>query len=301
MSSFDDLSAIAPGRVLRDEPMSRHTTFGVGGPADLYVTVVTEDELASVVRYAWANDLPWMVLGDGANMLVSDKGIRGTVIKLGGDFQSITVEGNSITAGSAAKVSAVADAAASSGLTGLEGVGIVPGSIGGAVVMNAGTHRGYIDTVLREVRVVDSNGNKHTISKPDCGFGYRNSRFQQDHSLILTFVTMDLQPGDSADISAELAAVRQHRWDNLPQGRSAGCFFKNPTGGSAGKLIEQSGLKGLREGNAVVADKHANFIVNEGGASAAEILALGRRVKQKILQEHGVELEYEVRLVGEWE
>ena len=301
MDCFNKLSALVSGRVLRDEPMAKHTTFGVGGPADCYALVNSEEELAGVLRYAGEFALPWMILGDGANMLVSDKGIRGLVIKLGGDFESVRVEGSAVTAGTAARVSAVADAAAKHGLTGLEGVGIVPGSMGGAVVMNAGTHRGYIDQVLREVRAVDSMGDIKVLPREECGFSYRNSRFQQDHSLILTFITLDLRPGDSKAIAEELASVRKHRRDNLPQGRSAGCFFKNPPGGSAGKLIEQSGLKGLREGNAVVADQHANFLVNEGGSFASEILSLAQRVKQTVLDEHGVDLEYEVRLVGEWE
>ncbi len=301
MDSFDELSTLVSTQVLRDEPMSRHTTFGVGGPADMYLNLVSETELMSVMRYLSNHSLPWMILGDGANMLVSDKGIRGLVIKLGGDFENISVDGDFVVAGSAARVSAVADTAAANGLTGFEGIGVVPGSIGGAVVMNAGTHRGYIDQVVREVSVVDTNGNKRVLPKEECGFSYRNSRFQQDHSLILTFVTLELQPSDPEQLIQDLDGARKHRWNNLPQGRSAGCFFKNPPGGSAGRLIEQSGLKGLREGSAVVADRHANFIVNEGGASASEIMALGRRVKSAILEQHGVDLEYEVRLVGEWE
>jgi UDP-N-acetylmuramate dehydrogenase len=300
MGLFEDLGSILSGDVLRDEPMSKHTTFGVGGPADYYVTVETEDELAALMRYLGDKAVPWMILGDGANMLVSDKGIRGVVIKLEGDFESASVKGHSVAAGSALPISWVADLAAKNGMSGLEGVGIVPGSVGGAVVMNAGTHRGYIDTVVREVSVVDTSGAKHTLSKEECGFSYRNSRFQNDHSLILTFVTFDLKPGDPRQIAEELARVRRHRIENLPQGRSAGGFFKNPPGGSAGRLIEQSDLKGLREGRAVVADRHANFIVNEGGASASEILALADRVKRTILEKHGVDLEYEVRLVGDW-
>ncbi len=301
MDYFDELNTLVSGRVLRDEPMSKHTTFGVGGSADLYANVVSETELMGVMRYLSTRNLPWMILGDGANMLVSDKGIRGLVIKLGGDFEKVSVDGNYIIAGSAARVSAVADTAAANGLTGFEGIGVVPGSIGGAVVMNAGTYRGYIDQVVREVSVVDTLGNKRDLSREECKFSYRNSRFQQDHSLILTFVTLELQPSDPEQLLQDLDSARKHRWNSLPQGRSAGCFFKNPPDGSAGKLIEQSGLKGLREGNAVVADRHANFIVNEGGASATDIMALGRRVRSTILEQHGVDLEYEVRLVGEWE
>lgn len=288
------------GKIIENEPMSKHTTLGVGGPADYYVLVNDENELADLMKHIYTNNLPWMILGDGANLLVSDKGIRGVVIRLSGQLEAIEVKGNTITAGSAAVISKVADVAADHSLTGLEGVGTVPGSVGGAIVMNAGTHRGYIDVVTSSVRVVTEMGDIRTLSAEECGFSYRNSRFQTDRSLIITSATFNLAPGDGAAIRGHLETMRQHRAETQPRGKSAGCFFKNPPNLSAGRLIESVGGKGLREGGAEVSDIHANFILNTRNASASDLYSLAERVREMVLQKHGVELEYEVRLVGEW-
>ena len=299
MSRTEDLKRIVSS-VIENEPMAGHTTLGVGGPADLYAEVANEDELSSLMRYVSAERLPWMILGDGANLLVSDKGIRGVVIKLGDAFERIHVDRNSIIAGSAARISKVADVAASHNLVGIEGVGTVPGSVGGAIAMNAGTHRGYIDEAVRNVLVVSDEGEKRVLDRSDCRFTYRNSRFQTDKSLIITFVTLDLSPGDGKAIEEHLESVRKHRAQTQPQGRSAGCFFKNPPNMSAGKLIEMAGGKGMREGGAEVSAIHGNFIMNVDNATASNLYDLAERVRAMVLREHNVELEYEVRLVGEW-
>lgn len=299
MSVLDDLRRIA-ARVTQDEPMAGHTTLGVGGPADYFVEVATEDELAGLMRYVAGNSLPSMIFGDGANLLVADKGIRGIVVKLIGEFERIDVRDNTITAGSAAAISKVADIAAGHDLSGLEGVGTVPGSVGGAIVMNAGTNDGYIDAVTRSVSVVSNIGEKRTLSCDECGFTYRNSRFQKDKTLIITAAVLDLRPGDGRAIEQHLAKVRKYRADTQPQGRSAGCFFKNPPDSHAGYLIEISGGKGLREGGAEISAKHGNFIMNVGGATASDLYRLAERARQMVRDQHGIELEYEVRLVGEW-
>jgi UDP-N-acetylmuramate dehydrogenase len=241
-----------------------------------------------------------MVLGDGANLLVSDRGIRGVVVRLGDAFQQIQVDGMSITAGSAARISKVADIAASSNLAGIEGVGTVPGSVGGAIAMNAGTHRGYIDTAVRTVSIVSETGDKKTLSREDCGFSYRTSRFQTEKDLIITFVTLDLSLGDGKAIEEHLDSVRKHRAETQPQGKSAGCFFKNPPNMSAGKLIESVGGKGMRVGGAEVSTIHGNFIMNVDNATATDLHDLAERVRGMVRDEHKIELEYEVRLVGEW-
>lgn len=293
---------------LENEPMAAHTTLGVGGPADYFVEVSNEDELIEVMRCVAEKKLPWMVIGDGANLLVSDKGIRGVVIKLGEEFTRVTADGNVITAGSAARISRVAEVAAEHGLSGLEGVSDVPGSVGGAIVMNAGTHRGYIDAVTESVCVITESGEKRTLSREECGFSYRTSRFQADRSMIITSAAFKLRPGDRQAIKDLLASLRKHRSESQPQGRSAGCFFKNPplpggTAGeviSAGKLIEAAGGKGLREGGAEVSSVHANFIMNVNNASASDLHNLAERVRALVRDKHGIELEYEVRLVGEW-
>lgn len=299
MSRLGELKKIVSG-VVENESMAGHTTLGVGGPADLYIEVADEDELSSLMQYISSERLPWMVLGDGANLLVSDKGIRGAVIRLGETFQQIVVSGNSITTGSAARISKVADVAAAHDLSGIEGVGTVPGSVGGAIAMNAGTHRGYIDEAVRNVSIVSETGQKQILSREECGFSYRTSRFQTDKSLIITSVTLDLTPGDGRAIEEHLESVRKHRAETQPQGKSAGCFFKNPPNSSAGKLIESIGGKGMREGGAEVSTIHGNFIMNIDNATASDLHDLAERVREMVRKEHGIELEYEVRLVGEW-
>ena len=299
MNRLSDIRQIA-SHVTENEPLSGHTTLGVGGPADYFVEVVDENELSALMKYISANALPWMAIGDGANLLVSDKGIRGIVIHLGKPFESISVECDKIKARSAARISKVADIAASNNLSGLEGVGTVPGSVGGAIVMNAGTHRGYIDEVIESVSIVTESGQMQTLSREQCDFAYRNSRFQNDRSIILTSALFALRPGDGKAIERHLESVRKHRVETQPQGKSAGCFFKNPPNSSAGKLIEDSGGKGLREGGAEVSTVHANFIMNTSGATASDLLNLSQRVRELVRDKHGIELEYEVRLVGEW-
>jgi len=299
LSCVEQLRKIV-SRVLTDEPMAGHTTLGVGGPADYFVEVADCDELCLLMKYIASAGLPWMALGDGANILVSDRGIRGVVIHLGEGFERIAVDGNVITAGSAARISRVADVAAKHALSGLEGAGTVPGSVGGAIVMNAGTHRGYIDEMIESVCVVTESGEKRTLSREQCGFAYRDSRFVGDKSLIITTATFALRPGDGKAIEEHLESVRRHRSETQPQGKSAGCFFKNPPNASAGELIEQAGGKGLREGGAEVSPIHANFIINTGSATASDLRNLAERVRAMVRAKHGIELEYEVRLVGEW-
>ncbi|MEN6356050.1 MAG: UDP-N-acetylmuramate dehydrogenase [Armatimonadota bacterium] len=300
MSTIDDLKRIVTGRVIENEPMAPYTTLGVGGPADYFVEAPNEDELSDLMLYMSEHEIPWMVIGDGANLLVSDKGIRGVVIKLVGEFTSITVQGRRIVAGSAARISKVADMAAKNNLSGLEGVGTVPGSVGGAIVMNAGTHRGYIDEVTEGVRAVTSTGEKIALSRDKCGFTYRNSRFQYDKSLIITYAVFKMKPGDGTAIAANLEAVRKHRAETQPQGKSAGCFFKNPTGLSAGKLIDGAGCKGMREGGAVVSEIHSNFIMNAHNATASDLYTLAEKVRKLVKDIQGIDLEYEVRRVGQW-
>lgn len=300
MSRIDDLRRLTTGYVAENEPLANRTTLGVGGPADYLVEVRSEDGLSALMKYIAENNLPWMIIGDGANLLISDKGIRGIVVHLGEEFERISVDGLTITAGSAARISKTADIAAQNDLSGLEGVGTVPGSVGGAIVMNAGTHRGYIDEVTQSVSVVTVTGEKRILSREECGFTYRNSRFQTDRSFLITFATFNMRPGDGKAIREHLDEVRRHRAQTQPQGKSAGCFFKNPPNMSAGKLIESVGGKGLREGGAIVSEIHGNFIMNAGNATASNLYNLAERVRKMVLDKHGIKLEYEVRLVGEW-
>jgi UDP-N-acetylmuramate dehydrogenase len=308
-----EISRIGNICVRENEPMSVHTTLGVGGPADVFVEVPTESDLISLMKYLSRCQLPWMVIGDGTNLLVSDLGIRGVVISLTGDFREVRVMEPYIEAGASAKLSTVADLAAEHNLAGFEPVGVVPGTVGGAIVMNAGTHAGYIDQVIQKVYAISSSGKPLEFSREECEFSYRNSRFQNDKSLIITRALLRLYPGDGVEIRKLLDRIRRHRAESQPSGKSAGCFFKNlsvqgksaQVGGdycvSAGKLIEQAGCKGLSQGDAIVSDVHANFIINRGSATAVDILCLAERVRQIVKEKTGVELEYEVRIVGEWQ
>ena len=297
---YSELIKIDNLNIKQNEPMAAYTTLGVGGPADYFISVYNVDALSKIIKLANANSIPWMIIGDGSNLLVSDKGIKGFVIHLEGDFERISINKNAIRCGSSAKISKIADEAAKQSLSGLEGVGTVPGSVGGAVVMNAGTHRGYIDEVITKVCVIDSEGESKELSKTDCGFTYRGSKFQNDKSLIITFVEMLLKQGDDKAIATHLADMRKHRQQTQPQGKSAGCFFKNPENNSAGRLIEKAECKGMKLGGAVVSDIHCNFMMNSGNASASDLWQLSQKVKQIVLNSSGIELEYEVRLIGEW-
>lgn len=299
-------------RARENEPMAMHTTLGVGGPADIYAEVTTESGLVSLMQYISDCGLPWMVIGDGTNLLVSDMGIRGVVLSLVGEFQEVNVRAPYIEAGASARLSAIADLAADNNLSGFEGIGVVPGTVGGAVVMNAGTYLGYVDQVLVNVHIVNEQGNKLVLFRDECGFSYRNSRFQQERSFVITRALFKLQPADGSSVRRIMESVRNHRLKSHPQGKSAGCFFKNPSGSgystssngdsciSAGKLIEQAGCKGLSEGDAVVSEIHANFIINRGRASATDIRNLAERVRTIVKEKTGIDLEYEVRIVGEW-
>ncbi|MFQ3549661.1 MAG: UDP-N-acetylmuramate dehydrogenase [Armatimonadota bacterium] len=300
MNHIEYIKNTIKGYVNENEIMANHTTLGVGGPADIFVDVTTELELSNLISYLHTNNIPWTILGDGTNLLVSDKGIRGTVIKLSGELKQIKVEDTKIIAGAGARISDVADIAAKNNLTGLEGVGTVPGTVGGAIVMNAGTHSGYIDVVTKRVGVVTNTGEIKVFSKEDCGFTYRNSLFQENKELMVTWAEFSLTIGNGENIRNHLDGVRKHRAETQPKGKSAGCFFKNLPDRSAGKLIEDAGCKGMRLGGALVSDIHANFIINDSNATAEDLYKLAEQVRKKVKEKFDVELKYEVRLLGEW-
>ncbi|MBI2843740.1 MAG: UDP-N-acetylmuramate dehydrogenase [Armatimonadetes bacterium] len=295
-----DLRKAIRGVVKADEPMSKHTTFKIGGPADVFVDPADADDLAAVVSWANRHDVPWLAFGAGANMLVSDRGIRGILIKMGRPFQRIELEGERLYVGSGANLDKVVSVTTEAGLAGLEYAAAIPGTVGGAIVMNAGTYRGQIGDVIETVSVVTSEGERRDLSPEDSQFRYRWSVFQVDRSRIIVSAIMRLRPGDRDELVRTAEGIRRKRATNLPSGPSAGCVFKNPEGQSAGQLIDQAGLKGTRVGDAVVADKHGNFIVNEGKATASDVKALADLVRQAIREKFGVELEFEVRIVGDW-
>lgn len=287
------------GRVLFDEPLKPYTSFRVGGPADLLALPEDEDGLCALVEWARAGGIPLTLIGGGYNLLVSDKGVRGLVVKLGRGFDRISVEGAEVTAGAAARLPALVEAATARGLAGLEGLTGVPGTVGGAVFMNAGTRYGYVSNSLRFVRAVDPAGNRVRVEADDLGLGYRESRLNE-MGLIVTEAVFGLCEGSAEDIRCrceELLACRK-----LQPGAvgTAGSTFRNPPGGYAGEMIEEAGGKGLRVGGAEVSAIHANFFFNVGDASAADIRALMIKVQDIVRERFEVELQPEVRIIGEW-
>lgn len=297
-----EIIAAARGTIRLNEPMSKHTTFGIGGPADIFFEPADADDLACVISRASELDIPWWVLGDGANVLVSDKGIRGLVIKLGKRFAEIVIEGEVVTAGAAVKLDNLVTKTARTGLSGLECAAGIPGTVGGAIVMNAGTYHGCIGSCVESVKVVKSDGSSADLSQNDIGFRYRWSIFQNNTSDIIVQAAFRLAPADADELVKKVEGIRSRRTRNLPNyGRSAGCVFKNPDENtSAGKMIELAGMKGARIGGAVVAEEHANFILNIENATAEDVRSLAEKVRSAVKDKFGVELEYEVRLVGEW-
>lgn len=298
-----DLQEIFAGCTLKEmlagELMSRHTSFRIGGPADLLAMPKDEDELAALLRCASEHAVPVTLIGNGSNLLVRDKGIRGLVIKLGNMLAETAVEDNVITFGSGVSLAMASKKAASLGLSGMEFAVGIPGSIGGAVYMNAGAYDGEMAKVVRSVRVMDIAGNVREMQAEELDFGYRHTALQGS-GLIVTSVKIALAHGDEDAIKTKMADFSNRRITKQPlELPSAGSMFKRPAGYFAGTLIDQTGLKGYTVGGAQVSAKHAGFVVNVGGATAADVLQLIHDVQEKVFDAHGVRLEPEVLVLGE--
>lgn len=286
---------------LRDEPMAKHTTFHIGGPADRMVTVKTESELSAVLAVLQENGTPWMILGKGSNLLVSDHGIRGAVLALEGDFKEITLleDGRTLRAGAAASLGALCTFAREHSLSGLEFAWGIPGSVGGAVYMDAGAYGGEMRDVIKTVTHMTPAGKLETVSGDALEFGYRRSRYTGRQDVIL-FVEYRLEPGDAGAVSAKMEELMTRRKEKQPYDMpSAGSIFKRPENGFAAALIEECGLKGKSVGGAQVSPKHAGFIVNTGGAHCEDVKELIRIIQQEVKTQKGVLLECEVRITGE--
>ena len=289
-----------PGMELREnEPMERHTTFRIGGPARLMALPKTREEAAAAVRVARAHGIVPFFLGNGSDLLVSDKGYPGFIIKAVGGLTDLTVEGNKIRAGSGVLLSTLFRAALEHCLTGLEFSNGIPGSLGGAITMNAGAYDGDMSMVVRSVDFVDGEGALKTLSGADLDFAYRHSAFSDGRRLILG-AELELAPGKPDQIQALMDDLWNRRRHKQPLDKpSAGSTFKRPQGYFAAALIDECKLKGARVGGAEVSKKHAGFIINAGGATSADVLALARQVQETVLRETGVALELEVRFLGE--
>ena len=298
-----DLQGIFAGctakELLLEEPMAKHTSFRIGGPADVLAQPGNEAELAELLKRAAHHAVPVTLVGNGSNLLVRDKGIRGLVIKLSNLFSSITVDGNVLTFGSGISLAMASKKAASLSLSGLEFAVGIPGTIGGAVYMNAGAYDGEMAKVVTSVQVMDRQGQSSQLKADELDFSYRHTALQNS-GLIVTSVTVSLQPGEAESIKAKMDDFSQRRIAKQPlELPSAGSMFKRPVGYFAGTLIEQTGLKGYTVGGAQVSTKHAGFVVNVGGATAKDVLQLIRDVQDRVLAAQGVQLEPEVLVLGE--
>ena len=293
------LKANQPGQVLVQEPMSQHTSFHIGGPADILVIPSSVQGLLQVLELARTWQVPVTVIGNGTNLLVRDKGIRGLIIKLGNAIKEWQVESSRITFSSGLSLAMAAHVALDAGLTGMEFAAGIPGSVGGAIYMNAGAYGGEMKNIVTEVTVLDRQGQTRIIPAGEMCFGYRSSAIQGTENLILA-ATVQLQPGDPEKITAKMADLAARRRDKQPlELPSAGSTFKRPAGNFAGTLIDKAGLKGFSVGDAQVSVKHAGFIVNTGHASCADVLQLITAVQEKVFASAGIHLEPEVLIIGE--
>ncbi len=286
--------------VLRDEPMSRHTTFRIGGPADYFVTVQKNTEVKAVIRLCQESETPYYILGNGSNLLVGDKGYRGVVIQIFKKMNQIHTEGTKIYAQAGALLSKVAAKALSEGLTGFEFASGIPGTLGGAVMMNAGAYGGEMKQVLQSAEVLTPQGEILTLTLPELELGYRTSIVAEKGYTVLSAV-ISLEKGDKEAIRAYMEDLKNRRTSKQPlEFGSAGSTFKRPEGYFAGKLIQDSGLRGFSVGDAQISEKHCGFVINRGKATAADVLSLIEQVQDRVEEKFGVRLETEVKRIGEF-
>ena len=301
MTNWNDftaaLRAACPDLELRqDEPMSKHTSFRIGGPAAVMALPSTQAQAQAAVRFAAREGVTPFFMGNGSDLLVSDAGYDGFIVKSALD--GIARKGNTLTAGSAVSLARLAVFACDAGLAGSEFAHGIPGTVGGGVTMNAGAYGGELAQVLSDITFLDSAGERVVRPASACELTYRHSAFSDGKRLILS-ASVDLQPGDPTEIRARMNELMERRKDKQPlEWPSGGSTFKRPEGHFAAALIEQCGLKGASVGGAQVSEKHAGFLINRGGATCADMLALIERVRRAVLERTGVELELEVKLLG---
>ena len=286
-------------QILTEEPMSRHTTFRVGGPAEVLAQPECE-QISAVVGWCLSNGIPYTIIGNGSNLLVSDQGILGVVIELGKPASGIRIEGQRVYAEAGAMLSKVAYEAAQAGLAEMEFASGIPGTIGGAVFMNAGAYGGEMSQIIKEVTVLTPEGEKKVLSLEELKLGYRHSCVEEKGYIVLAAV-LELAYGRKEEILSRMEELRQKRIEKQPlEYPSAGSTFKRPEGYFAGKLIMDAGLRGYSVGGAQVSEKHCGFVVNKGGASAADVMEVMRHVQKEVKRQFGVTLEAEVRKLGEF-
>lgn len=282
------------------EPLATHTTFQLGGPADYFLLPEDIEQVREAVMLCQKEKLPFFILGKGSNLLVSDEGYRGVIIKLAENFSHIEIEGNKVTAQAGASLFNLAESIAAKGLAGFEFASGIPGTLGGAVTMNAGAYGGEMNDIIYDCTVLDMAGVVRRLQKEELHLGYRKSIIQDEHMVVLS-ASFLLQKGSEDEIRKGIAELTQKREEKQPlEYPSAGSTFKRPEGHFAGKLIMDSGLRGFTIGKAQISEKHCGFVINRGGASALEIYTLIRETIRIVYEKQGVKLEPEVRLLGEF-
>ena len=291
---------VGSDNIVSDEPMRKHTTFRIGGNADIFVRPESKEQIAEILRLCRKQDVPYFILGNGSNLLVGDRGFRGVVINIMDNMNDIKVDGGVIKAQAGAMLIKVSRAARDNSLTGLEFASGIPGTIGGAIYMNAGAYGGEMKDVVTKVTAMDAEGEIYTFGTDELEFSYRHSVIQQ-RDLIVIDVTMKLVAGDQKIIDDRMSELAVARRTKQPlEYPSAGSTFKRPEGYFAGKLIMDAGLRGYRVGDAQVSEKHCGFVVNRGNATADDVIKLIDDVKAKVSEEYDVVLEPEVRMIGEF-
>lgn len=295
-----ELAATARGEVRRDEPMARHTSFRVGGPADLFLLPQDEEDLAVMLAVLWQAGVPVRVIGNGSNLLVADAGVRGAIIRLTPNFSSLCREGDVIIAGSGAKLARSVQFAAAEELSGLESTMGIPGTIGGALVMNAGTDVGTISDLIESAAFMTLTGERLEKRCDQLDYGYRCSALQSGELIVLS-ARLKLLPGSREDILAKMDRLEAKRTSRQPtRCHTAGSTFKNEVDIAAGKLIDYAGCKGHRIGGAEVSEMHANFIIAHPEATAADIRSLAVWMHRCVLEEFERDLQMEVEMIGDW-
>lgn len=299
-SFYDKLtSVIAKERVYVDEPMSRHTTFRVGGPADFFVTPKAKEEVRDVIRICKEVGMPYYIIGNGSNLLASDAGYRGVIVQIYKEMNEVKVEGDLVKAQAGALLSGIAAKALGAELSGFEFASGIPGTIGGACVMNAGAYGGEMKDVLESVTVLTGEGKIIELGRNELELGYRTSVIAKKGYIVLGAV-LKLERGDGEKIKTYMDELKEKRVTKQPlEYPSAGSTFKRPEGYFAGKLIEDAGLRGFQVGGAQVSEKHCGFVINRDHATAADIMELMRQVQIRVKENSGVDLEPEVKRLGD--
>lgn len=295
----DKLRELNIGSIKENEPLANHTSMKIGGPADIFIEPSSIDNLKRALEVIQDSNIKWTVIGRGSNLLVTDKGIEGAVIKLGTGLNELEVEGTRVTAGGGLSLVNFAMTISRKGLSGLEFAGGIPGSVGGAVYMNAGAHGSDISQILEKAYVLFEDGSLEWVSNEEMKFSYRTSVLQKERPGIVVAAVFQLKEGNKDEIVAELQKNKDYRKETQPYNYpSCGSVFRNPLPNYAGNLIEKSGLKGHRLGGAQISELHGNFIVNTGNAKAEDVLGLIQHVKDTVLNLHGVKMETEVEIIG---